>query len=109
MMNLPSYMKFKSFLKPDSSLFINSSMIDKIDTELSIDVFRIPATKIANDLGNVVASNMVMLGAYNAVKNLVPISTFLLCLKNVLSGNKAPFFEVNKLAVEQGAEFIKKF
>jgi Pyruvate/2-oxoacid:ferredoxin oxidoreductase gamma subunit len=52
---------------------------------------------------------MVMLGAYNAVKNLVPISTFLSCLKNVLSGNKAPFFEVNKLAVEQGAEFIKKF
>jgi Pyruvate/2-oxoacid:ferredoxin oxidoreductase gamma subunit len=52
---------------------------------------------------------MVMLGAYNAVKNLVPISTFLSCLKNVLSGKKAPFFEVNKLAVERGAEFMKKF
>ena len=52
---------------------------------------------------------MVMLGAYNAVKNLVSVPTFLSCLKNVLKGKKAPFFEVNKLAVERGAEFIKNF
>ncbi|MBO1223477.1 MAG: 2-oxoacid:acceptor oxidoreductase family protein [Candidatus Scalindua sediminis] len=107
MMNLPSYLKFKNFLKPNSLLFLNSSMIDKIYNEMCIDIFRIPATKIANDLGNVVASNMVMLGAYNAVKNLVSVPTFLSCLKNVLKGKKAPFFEVNKLAIERGAEFIK--
>ncbi len=109
MMNLPSYMKFKSFLKPNSTLFLNSSMIDKIDNVMDIDVFRIPATKIANDLGNVVASNMVMLGAYNEVKKLVPTPTFLSCLRNNLKGKKELFFEVNKLAIERGAEFIRNF
>lgn len=109
MMNLPSYLKFKSFLKPNSMLFLNSSMIDKIDHDMDIEVFRIPATKIANDIGNVVASNMVMLGAYNEVKNLVSMSAFLSCLKGVLSGKKAPFFEVNKLAIERGAEFVKNY
>ncbi len=108
-MNLPSYMKFKNFLKPNSMLFLNSSMIDKIDNEMNIDVFRIPATKIANEIGNVVASNMVMLGAYNQVKNLVSIPVFLSCLKSTLSGKKARFFEVNKLAIERGAEFVKKY
>jgi len=106
-MNLPSYLKFKDFLKPDSILFLNSSMIDKIDNEMNVDVFRIPATKIANDIGNIVASNMVMLGAYNEVKNLVSIPVFLSCLKNVLSGRKEPFYEVNKLAIERGAEFVR--
>jgi hypothetical protein len=48
-----------------------------------------------------------MLGAYNQVKNLVSIPIFLSCLKNVLKGRKEPFFEVNKLAIERGAEFIK--
>ena len=109
MMNFPSYLKFKDFLKPNSMLFLNSSMIDKIDNEKHIDVFRIPATKIANDIGNVVASNMVMLGAYNQVKNLVSIPIFLSCLKNVLKGRKEPFFEVNKLAIERGADFVKNF
>jgi len=109
MMNLPSYLKFKSFLKPNSTLFLNSSMIDKIDNDMHIDVFRIPATKIANDLGNVVASNMVMLGAYNEVKNLVSLPTFHSCLKNTLRGKKELFFEVNKLAIERGAEFVRKF
>jgi 2-oxoglutarate ferredoxin oxidoreductase subunit gamma len=109
MMNYPSYLKFKDLLKPDSMLFINSSMIDKIDNETEIDVFRIPATKIANDIGNVVASNMVMLGAYNQVKNLVSIPIFLSCLKNVFKGRKEPFFEVNKLAIERGADFVKNF
>ncbi|MFQ5686923.1 MAG: 2-oxoacid:acceptor oxidoreductase family protein [Candidatus Scalindua sp.] len=109
MMNLPSYLKFKDFLKPDSMLFLNSSMIDKIDNEMNTDVFRIPATKIANSIGNVVASNMVMLGAYNEVKNLVSIPLFLSCLKNVLKGRKEPFYEVNKLAIERGAEFVRKY
>jgi len=109
MMNMPSYLKFKDFLKPDSMLFLNSSMVDKIDNEMNVDVFRIPATKIANSIGNVVASNMVMLGAYNEVKNLVSIPVFLSCLKNVLKGRKEPFYEVNKLAIEKGAEFVRKY
>lgn len=109
MMNRPSFLKFKDLLKPDSMLFLNSSMIGKIDNDMDIEVFRIPATKIANDLGNVVASNMVMLGAYNEVKNLISLPTFLSCLKNTLRGKKEPFFEVNKLAIERGAEFVRKY
>ena len=88
-------------------LFLNSSMIDKIDNEKNIDVFKIPATKIANELGNVVASNMVMFGAYNQVKGTVSIPIFLSCLKNVLKGRKEPFFELNKLAIERGAEYVR--
>ena len=88
MMNFPSYLKFKDLLTPNSMLFLNSSMIDKIDNEINIDVFRIPATKIANDIGNVVASNMVMLGAYNQVKNLVSIPLFLSLPQNILSAKE---------------------
>ena len=109
MMNMPSYLKFKNLLTPKSSLFLNSSMIDKIDNEMGADVYRIPATEIANNLGNVVASNMVMLGACNAVKNLVSIPNFLACLKNVLKGKKSPFYEVNRLAIERGAEYMNNY
>lgn len=107
MMNLPSYLKFKDLLKENSTLFLNSSMISNIEVPANTNLIKIPATEIANDIGNVVASNMVMLGAYNAVKNIVSIQTFLSCLKNVLKGKKKHFFDVNKLAIERGEEFIK--
>ncbi len=108
-MNQPSYLKLKNYLMPSSHLFLNSSLVKEAESFGEVkNIYRIPATEIANELGNVVASNMVMMGAYNTVKNLVPLPLFLDCLKSSLSGRKAPLFEINKLALLRGKEYVKK-
>ena len=107
-MNQPSYLKLKNYLKPSSLLFLNSSLVKEVESLNEITTYRIPATEIANELGNVVASNMVMMGAYNTIKNLVPLPLFLECLQSSLRGRKAPLLEVNTLALLRGEEYVKK-
>lgn len=107
-MNQLSYFKLKDYLKPSSLLFINSSLVKEVKSLGEINIYRIPATEIASELGNVVASNMVMMGAYNTIKNLVPLALFLECLRSSLSGRKLPLFEINKLALLRGEEYVRE-
>ncbi|HHT9117316.1 MAG TPA: 2-oxoacid:acceptor oxidoreductase family protein [Candidatus Hypogeohydataceae bacterium YC38] len=106
-MNQPAYLKSRDYLRPNSLLLLNSSMVRREDNYNGIEVYEIPATEIANELGNVVASNMVMMGAYNYIKKLISIPLFLNCLKQTLRGKKAALYEINKLALERGEEYLK--
>ncbi len=105
-MNQPSYLKLKDFMKPNSLLLLNSSMV-KIEDPPGVEVHRLPATEMANELGNVVASNMIMMGAYNYLKDIIPIDLFLECLEKALRGKKAALYEINKLALERGENYIR--
>lgn len=105
-MNQPSYIKLKDFMKPNSLLLLNSSMVD-VEDPPHVKVRRIPATEIANELGNVVASNMVMMGAYNYIKDIIPTHLFLGCLERALRGKKAALYEINKLALERGENYVR--
>ncbi|MCP4364189.1 MAG: 2-oxoacid:ferredoxin oxidoreductase subunit gamma [Planctomycetes bacterium] len=105
-MNQPSYLKLKDYMKPNSLLLLNSSMV-KVDDPPGVKVYRLPATEMANELGNVVASNMIMMGAYNYIKNIIPMELFLDCLEKVLRGKKAALYEINKLALERGENYIR--
>lgn len=108
-MNNPSFEKFQNCLVSDTDLFYNSSLVQlPKDISSDINIFKIPATDIANEIGNVVASNMVMMGAYNCIKNLIPKSRFLYCLRTSLTGKKASLFEVNKLAMERGEQYVQE-
>lgn len=107
-MNQPSYLKFKDRLKSGGALFLNSSMVEQVENDNEHNIFKIPATEIASELGNVLVSNMVMMGAYNAVKKLVPAAKLLDYLQGMLVGKKASLFEINKLAIKHGEECALK-
>lgn len=107
-MNQPSYLKFMGCLKPWGVFFLNSSMAEHIENGNEHTIFKIPATEIASDLGNVLVSNMVMVGAYNAVRKLVPTAKLLDCLQGMLSGKKSSLFDINKLAIRRGEECTLK-
>ncbi|MBP7913644.1 MAG: 2-oxoacid:acceptor oxidoreductase family protein, partial [Proteocatella sp.] len=62
-MNLPSLIKFEKDVKPGGKIFINSSLIEKKVERTDIEVYYIDANKIAADIGNIKAANLVMLGA----------------------------------------------
>lgn len=106
-MNAPSFEKFRKCIVSSTYLFYNSSLV-KLPDDLrkDINVYSIPATDIANEIGNLVASNMVMMGAYNSVKNLIPKPWFLNHLRSSLNGKKAALFDINKLAMERGEQYM---
>jgi len=105
-MNQPSYQKYKGMLKPDGLLILNTSMI-KLDASCNTKTYNVPATEIASKLGNVLVSNIVMLGAYLAIKKLFSASHILSQLQTMLKGKKGDLFALNKQALESGMHVIK--
>jgi 2-oxoglutarate ferredoxin oxidoreductase subunit gamma len=64
----------------------------------------VPATDIANELGDVRATNMVMLGAYHHVRQLLPLDALLGHLRAALGARKAGLFDLNCRAIHRGIE-----
>jgi 2-oxoglutarate ferredoxin oxidoreductase subunit gamma len=105
-MNQPSYQKFKGMLKSDGLLVLNSSLI-KLNNHSNIKIYKVPATEIASKLGNVVVSNIVMLGAYLAIRKLFSVNQILDQLNVILKGKKENLFAINKQALESGMHVTK--
>ena len=104
-MNEPSYQKYKEMVKPNGLLVMNSSMV-KTNHLSGVKNYKVPATEIASKLGNVLVSNIVMLGAYLAIKNLFPIKLMLDQLQALLEGKRGNLFAINKQALESGVKVV---
>ena len=108
-MNKASLDKFAPRVKKGGLLIINSSLADqapKLDN--SIDVVRLPADKIAQELGNTKVANMVALGAYLQKCGLFGPETAADCLPDVLAQRYHVTIPLNKKALQKGAEFVKE-
>jgi 2-oxoglutarate ferredoxin oxidoreductase subunit gamma len=104
-MNKPSLFRFQNLLESAGVLFINSSLIDAETTRGDIEVIRVPANTIAEELGSLKAANMVMLGAFIKKSNLVSLETVIEELKNVL-GKKKSLLEINTKALKTGYDLF---
>lgn len=106
-MNQPSYEKFKNILKPGGLLLINSSLVHPEASTNDVELVCVPATEWAAEIGNVRVANMIMTGAYNALKKLVAIQNLLAELRSTLADKKSELFELNKKALERGESVCK--
>jgi 2-oxoglutarate ferredoxin oxidoreductase subunit gamma len=64
----------------------------------------VPATAIANELGDVRVANVVLLGAYNARRRIVPPDLLFDQLSYAFGGLEGRLLEMNKAAYERGAQ-----
>lgn len=106
-MNLPSLSKFEPDIVPNGVLLINSSLIDKKATRTDIKVAYIEANKIAGDIGNPKAANMVMLGALLSMRNIVSFDSIQQAFLKVFGERKKDFLPMNEKALNAGAEVVK--
>lgn len=104
-MNQPSYEKFKNSVADGGLLVINKSLIETNDLPKGVKTLEVPATEIANRLGDVRLANMVILGAILAKKDFAPPEKFYRDFADFLTGKKASLIDINKSAVEEGRKF----
>jgi 2-oxoglutarate ferredoxin oxidoreductase subunit gamma len=100
-MNQPSAVKFQHHIQSGGLFFLNSSLVEAEIIRGDIEIIRVPANKIAEELGNARAANMVMLGAYTRKSGLVEIASVLDALKRTL-GAKKKLIEINEKALKTG-------
>lgn len=105
-LNNPSFDKFEPRIRPGGLLIVNSSLVTKASVREDIKLIEIPATDMANDLGNSRVANMILLGAFLYYAQVVSEGAVIESLKKVLGEEKQHLIEVNKLALQKGASFV---
>ncbi len=104
-MNKPSLDKFESKVKPGGAIFYNTSMIDRGVKRDDVKAYGIPATEVAQDLGDLRVANMVMLGAIMEKVGIVTEPAIDSALDIAIKHKK--LIPLNKDAISKGAAAAK--
>lgn len=104
-LNRPSLDKFEQEVASGGLIIYDSSLIDKPPVRDDLEIVALPATKIADEIGNPKAANMVALGAYIGTSGLLDQNS----INNVVESmtKKAGLVELNLKAINAGLEFAR--
>lgn len=107
--NAPSFFKFVPKLVSDGLLILNSSLIDvsKNASDFSnriLKLIQVPATAVAQKLGDIRCANMVMLGVYTGIRRIISSDNIVKVIKNIFSKNQN-IAEINIEAFRKGTEY----
>jgi 2-oxoglutarate ferredoxin oxidoreductase subunit gamma len=107
-MNRPSLEKFEPRLKDGGLQVINSSLVDpELADQGRVKNFFVPANDIADKLGNIRMANMVALGAYVSVTEVMPVKALQDALPDVISKRYEKMIPKNAEALAAGADAVK--
>ncbi len=104
-MNLPSLDKFEAAAVPGAKIFVDSSLIDRKVERDDVDVYYIPATKLASDENLPGLANMIMIGHVIAKAGVMPYENVEAAMKKLVPAKKANLIELNIKAVELGYNY----
>lgn len=97
-----AYMKFRPMLKPGGTLIVDSELVKVSEDEEN--VCSIPATKIADDLGNRLARNVVILGCLIGKTGVVSRESMVAAIR---ANMKAKIVDLNIKALDAGIRFAQ--
>jgi len=108
--NQLSYDKFRRRLREGGLLLVNSSLVETdsaVERAAPAERLLIPATEAAGEIGTILVSNVVLLGAYCAARNVLPARAVLAEMEDIASG-KPHLLEVNRKAFHKGQELARR-
>ncbi|MCQ2450515.1 MAG: 2-oxoacid:acceptor oxidoreductase family protein [Clostridia bacterium] len=104
-MNLPSLDKFEDSVQEGGTIFIDSTLVERKVKRDDVNVYYIPATKLANDNGMPTLANMIIVGKILKVRNEFNEESIKAALGKVVSAKHADLFDVNLKALQIGASY----
>ncbi|HHY91395.1 MAG TPA: 2-oxoacid:ferredoxin oxidoreductase subunit gamma [Clostridiales bacterium] len=107
-MNLPSLVKFETMLQKDGLLLVNSSLVHQKTSREDVKAYYIPANEMAKELGNEKAANMILLGAFLELTNVVAFDSIVSALRKVFGPTKEHLIPINQEALEKGATAVRE-
>ena len=102
-LNKPSLDKFEPKVKKNGLIVINETLIDRKSNRDDVKCIYTPGNKIAMELGNAKATNMVMLGTYVGATQIIKKESALKGIKDALA-SKEKLIPLNLEAFEKGYE-----
>lgn len=103
LMSQEAFAKFHGDIKPGGTLIIEQELVRVHSLPVAdVKVFGIPATRIAEDLGKKMVSNIVMTGFFGAISGLLERDSL---RKAVEDSVPAAFAELNRKAFNAGYDY----
>ncbi|AEE13992.1 Pyruvate/ketoisovalerate oxidoreductase [Thermodesulfobium narugense DSM 14796] len=107
-MNQPSLDRFAPTLRDNGILMYNASLIkEKVVSDKASKVVGIEINHLANQLGKPQLANMIMLGAYLGVSNIMPVDSIKEVLPKVFSSKYHHLLPLNYQALDLGLKTVK--
>lgn len=101
-MSQEGYTKNNGFLVSGGTLVWDTDLVETAEFDPSWNTYHIPATRFAEELGNKMMANIVMLGFISAVSDVVGVES----LREAMLGSVPPATkEKNNQAFERGREY----
>ena len=104
-MNLPSFNKFISEVKPGGKAFIDSTLIEVKSDRTDIDCYYVPATQLAADNNMNGMANIILLGKLMKETGLITMETAKKAMEKCIPPRKAALLEVNMNALKMGYDY----
>jgi 2-oxoglutarate ferredoxin oxidoreductase subunit gamma len=101
-MNTPSFLKFEPTIEKNGTLLVNSALINEKSKRDDIDVHYIPANYIAQEAGNKIVANIVMLGALLKLKKFAKVETIQTVIKEKFEAKGPKIVDINMKALQMG-------
>jgi len=104
-MSQEAFNTYADTLKPNGTLLLDPDMVPRHEFKGNAQVFTVPCTKMAEEMGKTIVANVIMLGALVAITGITTSEAF----KNSLLSNIPKGTEkLNLAAFEKGYEYGKK-
>lgn len=107
-MNLPSLDKYESLMKPGGFMIANQSLINREIIGKDFHALLIPGNEIAEKLGNMRMTNMVMIGAMLELVKVMPLDVVKKALEEHIAERNRKTLPLNFEAMNAGAEFARQ-
>lgn len=104
-MNLPSLDKFENTVRAGGTIILDSTLIDRKVNRTDVEVIYLPATRLASENNCPTLANMIIVGKLLKVTGEYDENSIEATLKKVISAKRADMLEVNKNAMEIGANY----
>ena len=104
-MSQEAYEKYEPELKDDGILIIDKDLVKMKPARAKIKTYAIPSTRFAEELGNRIIANLVMLGFFSAITGVVSSEAMKKALPGLVPGR---FLDLNIKAFDKGFDHGKE-
>lgn len=104
--NKPSFDKYEKLVAPGGLLVVNSTLVPDSISRTDISEVRVPATALADELGNQRMANMILLGALLAARTELTPEQLKHGLEHHIPAHHRKTLPLNYAAVDAGAAAV---
>ena len=103
-MNIPSLDRYEDSVAPGGVIIADSTLIGRKVRRTDVTAYYVPATQMASDAGIPTLANMIIAGKLLKILNADAPDSVAAALEKVISAKHRDMLDVNRKALEMGAE-----